>query len=285
MKKNIVFCGFGKLALECLKRLMEENYNVIYILTHREEQKESIDTFAKHNNIDYSYKDTRQEKTFLDSILIEGSIDYIVSINYRYILSKDVFSIPKYALNIHGSLLPKYRGRTPHVWSIINGEEYTGITCHLIDEGVDTGNIIEQKTIKIDDNDTGHSLLQKFQRMYPDILINSLNKLEKGIDTIIQNELEASYYGRRTPDMGYIDFYKSKTQVINFIRAQAYPYPGAYYYLINGRKIIINQVNVEEYEDLVIENIGIIKLIDGDYYVKCRDGILKLIDYEILDKD
>ncbi len=282
MKKNILFCGFGKLALECLNRLIEENYNIIYILTHKEEQIESIDTFARYNNIDYSYKDTRQEKTFLDDVLKEDNIDYIISINYRYILPKDIFSISKYALNIHGSLLPKYRGRTPHVWSIINGEEYSGVTCHLIDEGVDTGNIIEQTVIKINHNDTGHSLLKKFQRIYPNILINSLNKLEKGIDTTIQNEVEASYYGKRTPNMGYIDFYKSKTQVINFIRAQAHPYPGAYYHLINGSKIIINQAKVEEDKDLLIKNIGIIKLIDGDYYVKCMDGVLKLTNFEIL---
>lgn len=280
--KNVLFCGFGKLALECLNKLIEENYNILYILTHKEEQIDSIDTFARYNNIDYSYADTRQDKSCLDGILKENSIDYIISINYRYILLKEIFSISKHALNIHGSLLPKYRGRTPHVWSIINGEDYSGVTCHLIDEGVDTGNIIEQTAIKIDEDDTGYSLLQKFQRIYPSILIKSLNKLEKGIDTIVQNEVEASYYGRRTPDMGYIDFYKSKTQVINFVRAQAYPYPGAYYHLVNGNKIVINKVEIEENKEILINNIGVIKLIDENYYVKCMDGVLKLIDFEVL---
>lgn len=283
MNNSILFCGFGKLGVDCLKKLIRENYNVVYIMTHREGLKDSVDTFAKDNNINYSYIDLRKEKNFLDYVLNQARFDYLVSINYRYILPKEVLIKCNHAINIHGSILPKYRGRTPHVWSIINGEEYSGVTCHLIDEGVDTGGIIEQIYIKIEQNDTGYSLLQKFQKVYPNILINSLNKLKNGIAPIPQDKTEVSYYGKRTPQMGYIDFYKLKIQIINFVRAQAYPYPGAYYYLSDGRKIIINSLKSEEQKRIFIETIGVIKLINENYYVRCMDGILKLIDFEIID--
>lgn len=285
MGKNILFCGFGELGTKCAERLIKENYNLAYILTHEEGLDQSIDTFAIKNQIDYSYKDLRNAKNLKADVLDKLKIDYIISVNYKYILTKEILSISKYAINIHGSLLPKYRGRTPHVWSIINGEVNTGVTCHLIDEGIDTGDIIEQRVIRIEDNDTGHSLLEKFQAIYPDLLISSLEKLQKDAKTTLQNEIDASYYGKRTPDMGYIDFYKSKTQIINFVRAQAHPYPGAYYYLANGSKIVINSIGVEENIGLLVEEIGIIKDIDNQYYVKCMDGLLKLMDFEIYKTD
>jgi methionyl-tRNA formyltransferase len=184
-------------------------------------------------------------------------------------------------MNIHGSLLPKYRGRTPHVWSIINGEEYSGITSHIIEETVDTGDIIDQISVRIDRDDTGYRLLKKFEELYPKLLINSLNRLEKKEPLIKQKENDASFFGKRTPDMGYIDFYKSINEVINFVRAQANPYPGAYYFLKDGKKIIINRLVAEESISHIMP-IGVINKINKDYYVKCRDNILRIIDYKIV---
>ena len=281
--KNILFCGFGKLGTDCIKSLRDKGYNIVYILTHKEYSEDSVDSFAIENNIEYSYKDTRKDITYYQHLVNEKQIDFLVSVNYRYIIAKDIFSIPNYSINIHGSLLPKYRGRTPHVWSIINGEEYSGVTCHLIDEGVDTGNIIEQKRVKIEPDDTGYSLLVKYQLLYPDILLSSLRKLEDNEPSVIQNESMASYYGKRTPDMGYIDFYKPANKIINFVRAQTYPYPGAYYFLTNGKKIIINKITPVVAENIVIQSIGVIVEIGNNLYVKCTDSILKLINYEVID--
>ncbi len=283
MKKNVLFCGFGRLGTDCLERLIKENYNIIFIMTHKENLEDSVDTFAKDNRIEYSYANPRKERDSIYKLSNKFIIDYIVSINYRYILPVEMIKSCKYALNIHGSLLPKYRGRTPHVWSIINGEKYTGVTCHLIDSGVDTGDIIEQIAVRIEQNDTGYSLLQKFQEIYPDILIKSLNKLQIGFIPIPQNERGASYYGKRIPEMGYIDFHKSMNQVINFVRAQAYPYPGAYHYLSNGRKIVINSLIPEINKNILIEDIGIIKEIENRYYVRCIDGVLKLDNFNIIE--
>lgn len=281
--KNILFCGYGKLGLNCIKKLIVKGYNISYVLTHRELEEESVDTFCIKNKLNYSYEDTRKTKGKFKKRFSDMNLDYLVSINYRYIIPKEVLIIPKYSLNIHGSLLPKYRGRTPHVWSIINGEEYSGVTCHLIEEGVDTGNIIEQISVKIKKDDTGYTLLKRFEKLYPDLLIESMEKLNKNINTLPQNESKASYFGKRTPDMGYIDFHKKSFQIVDFVRAQAFPYPGAYYYLNNGKKIIINKIIATDKQLQLIDSIGIIKSINNEYYVKCIDSILKIIDFKITD--
>lgn len=280
--KKVIFCGFGALGSNCLARLINSEYQVVYILTHKELEMHSVDTLAKQYNIPFSYSDTRRQAFDLRSILKGFGAQFLVSVNYRYILPKEIFTIPDYAINIHGSLLPKYRGRTPHVWSIINGEQSSGVTCHLVEEKVDTGDIIEQYEVTINNDDTGYNLLEKFNTLYPDILISSLIKLEQGEPLIKQDETKATYFGKRTPEMGFIDFNKDAKDVINFIRAQAEPYPGAYSYLTNGNKVIINQANVDSSTKLPILQVGAIHNIDQNYYVKCRDAILKLVKYRII---
>lgn len=277
--KRIVFCGFGKLGSECLKALHKSNLSVIFIFTHKELKKDSVDTFAKENSIDFSYFDMRKEPEFALDVIEKVQPDFLVSINYRYIIPVIIFSKAKYAINIHGSLLPKYRGRTPHVWSIINGEEYSGITCHFIEELVDSGDIIEQQKIFIDKNDTGFMLLQKFEHAYPDLLLSSISHLGNKENLIKQNPEDATYYGKRIPEMGYIDFHRDALEVKNFVRAQAFPYPGAYFYLIDGRKIIINRIIETSFQ--FDASIGQIKLIDGKPFTKCKNSNLEILDYEI----
>ena len=278
---KIVFCGFGKLGKDCIEDLINNGYQITFILTHKECLQESVDTLAQTLGIEYSYLDSRKNLDKLKEKIKSINPDFLISVNYRFILPKEVYSLASYSLNIHGSLLPKYRGRTPHVWSIINGEDESGITCHVIEEAVDKGDIILQKKIPILHEDTGYSLLRKFELEYPKILIESIKKLESGTKLIKQDENLASYFGKRTSDMGYIDFRKMASEVINFVRAQAEPYPGAYYYLIDGRKIIINKIVVEENLELNIP-VGVIQELGNDYFVRCYDYLLKIKDYRVI---
>ena len=275
---RIVFCGFGKLGVNCLLALLQNNYKINFILTHFDMAEESVDRLAKDYSIPFFYNDLRKDNdiTEIDSVSVK---DILVSINYRYILEEDFFLKFKYALNIHGSLLPKYRGRTPHVWSIINGEKEAGITCHSIDKGIDTGDIIHQIVVKIDENDTGYTLLKKYESLYSSLLLKSLSILKRGCSFIPQDEEKATYFGKREPLMGYIDFYNNVTNIINFIRAQAYPYPGAYCYLPNGDKLIIDEVEVSDLNDNQNFNIGVPKKINDIYYVKCDNVILTILKY------
>ena len=280
--KKIIFCGFGKLGKDCMETLIEQGYQIKYVMTHKENEKDSVDILAQNSGIEYSYIDARKKMDKLFEIIKNIKPDFLISVNYRYIIPKEIYNLADYAINIHGSLLPKYRGRTPHVWSIINGENESGITCHLIEETVDTGDIISQIVIPIESNDTGYSILKKFESKYPIILIDSIEKLLNGSKLIKQDDKLASYYGKRISKMGYIDFRMRANDVINFVRAQAEPYPGAYYYLIDGRKIIINRVakcELKDYDAII----GIIREIDNHYYVRCKDNTLRIEDYRVID--
>ncbi|MCT4784102.1 MULTISPECIES: methionyl-tRNA formyltransferase [Exiguobacterium] len=278
---TMIFCGFGKLGKICLETLLYNKYSISFVLTHRELDKDSVDTYCELNNISYSYIDLRKEKSDLLSQILNQSPNYLVSVNYRYILPLEIINSVGVALNLHGSLLPKYRGRTPHVWSIINGEDYSGVTSHLIDEGVDTGKIIRQVKIKIDQESTGYDLLQEYAKEYPKLLLDSLKDIQNGTLLKEQDEKQATYFGKRTPEMGYVDFFKNSIEIINFIRAQAKPYPGAYYYLKDGRKIVIHKLVREANVVNMVEDIGIIEKIDDIYYVRCKSDVLKIVDYEI----
>lgn len=118
---------------------------------------------------------TEQAEQFLNKV----KLDLIISVNYIFILKENIFNSPTLgSINLHGSLLLKYRGRTPHVWAIIKGEQFTGVTAHFIDEGCDTGDIIEQKKIEILHTDSGQDLLKKYKSVYP-TTIQQIREVEK----------------------------------------------------------------------------------------------------------
>lgn len=277
--KNIFF-GFGKLGATCLSLLIEKGFKIDYVFTHKDGGIDSVDQIAKNSDISFSYADLRKDNELLNELNL-SPILYLISVNYRFILPLPILKNAMYPLNLHGSLLPKYRGRTPHVWSIIHGESKTGVTCHLMEESVDTGKIYHQIEVEITEEDTGFDLLQKFEKVYPDCLFETLNKIKNGFNPISQDEKNASYYGKRIPEMGYIDFHKDCYSIINFIRAQSEPYPGAYTYLPNGKMMIINHaIRITDFNEDPLP-IGITFSRDGKYFVKTLDGFLLLDRYEL----
>lgn len=281
---DIIFCGFGSLALSCIKVLKENNYTIKAILTHDSTDIQSVKAYAIEHNIKYYLEDLRKSQDIHDKLLQFASlnnISYLISINYRYIIPTSFFSHFSVALNLHGALLPHFRGRTPHVWAIINGQKECGVTCHKIAKIVDSGDIIEQVKVAIEDNDTGYSLLKKLEKHYPIVLLKALDKINKGFKGQKQNEDEATYFGVRTPIMGYISFNNDFYSINNFVRAQAHPYPGAYYYLGDGRKIIINKIQKAK-SIIPTKPIGQIFINADKYLVFCKDCLIEIVDYTIL---
>jgi len=128
------------------------------------------------------------------------------------------------------------------VWAIINNETQTGITAHLIDDGCDTGNIVLQHKIDIHPDDTGASVLEKYNIVYPEMVEQVLYEIEK--EKLIaspQNNEAATYFGKRTPDDGQIDWNWQKERIKNWVRAQAHPYPGAFTFY-KGQKVTIDKI-------------------------------------------
>jgi methionyl-tRNA formyltransferase len=271
MKIGVLASGdLGHHVLEVLYKL----YDLEFIATNQK-SKEIID-LAAEQNVPVFIGNPREGR--LLEFLEDKSCDIILSINYLYLIERDIIRFPKrYAINFHGSLLPKYRGRTPHVWAIINGEKKCGITAHLIDEGCDTGSIIIQQEVEIMEDDTGQNILEKYKYLYPVLVKEVLSKVERNnIELTIQDETKATFFGERTPSDGMIDWSWQTIRINNWVRAQSHPYPGAFTFY-EGEKIIVDKIDVTtiEFEPL-LKNGTIIKVVDNIPYVKTLNGIVKL---------
>ena len=229
----------GNLGATVLEQI-NQHYKIIFVLT--DNKSERVINFCNANKIFCFCGNPRNSKAY--SVIKNLSVDIIVSVNYLYLVQSDIINHPKKMIfNIHGSLLPKYRGRAPHIWSIINNEKKTGITAHVIDEGCDTGDIISQIEINIDDNDTGNDILEKYNSEYFKIIKKVIKKIKsKNIILKKQNEREATFFGKRTPEQGLINWNWQKERIKNWVRALSYPYPGSFSY-INSKKVIIDEVD------------------------------------------
>lgn len=228
----------GGLGAEILIKI-GEIHDIVFVFTDR--LSSEIQDYANLHSIPIFVGNPRNEKT--STFIKDKSIDVLVSVNYLYIIDNQLIGLPsKFAINIHGSLLPKYRGRTPHVWAIINNESETGITAHVIDEGCDTGPILEQIQVSIESEDTGNLILEKYKKLYFPILKDVLTKIESGSYQLTQQDDSlATYFGKRTPEDGQINWNWQRERIRNWVRAQAFPYPGAFSYL-QGKKLIIDEL-------------------------------------------
>jgi methionyl-tRNA formyltransferase len=263
----------GNLGKTILVFLIEKDYSIDFVFT----DKNSIDiiNICNENRIDLFIGNPRNNRCI--EFIHNRKIDVLISINYLFIIEKELINLPsKIAFNIHGSLLPKYRGRTPHVWAIINNETITGITAHIMNEECDSGDIIHQIKVPIDRADTGATLLEKYKKLYIQMVIYVLDNIEKGnIILKHQNDSFATYFGKRTPEDGQINWNWQKERIYNWVRAQSFPYPGAFT-MLKGQKIVVDKISYSEYgfnsnmpNGLILKNKPLI-------LVKTPNGVVEL---------
>jgi len=265
----------GNLGKEILEKIIL-NFNVEFVLTDNNSQ--GILTLCEEYKIP-CFKGNPRNSVGYDFIK-KIEVDIIASINYLFLIEKDIIQHSKQlTFNIHGSLLPRYRGRTPHVWSIINNEKVTGITAHIIDEGCDTGDIISQIKIPINETETGDEILNKFKLEYYNLILDVFKKIDSGkLELIKQDEKLATYYGKRTPEDGRINWNWHKERISNWIRAQAYPYPGAFSY-VNNQKLIIDKVEYCFHGFRFDTENGTVLAITPNIVVKTPNGALEIKKY------
>lgn len=268
----------GGLGLTVAKHLMNQS-DLIFLMTDKKSS-EIID-FCDKSNFPCFVGNPRGGKS---QNFIQGKeIEVLISVNYLFLIEEDIINLPsKLAFNIHGSLLPKYRGRTPHIWAIINNEIETGITAHVIDSGCDTGDIIEQVKIPIDKYDTGADVLKKFNIEYIPLIDKVLSKVQYGELLLTpQENSKATFFGKRTPEDGKINWNWQKERIRNWVRAQAFPYPGAFS-ILEGKKLVIDDV---VYEDFGFNNTmtnGLILSVEP-ILIKSPNGVVKISKYRDLD--
>jgi methionyl-tRNA formyltransferase len=261
----------GDLGFYCLKKILN-HHKISFVMTDKNSV--FISNYCLNKKIPCFIGNPRNNKS--SSFILNKNIDVLISINYLFLIEEDLISLPKIlAFNIHGSLLPKYRGRTPHVWAIINGDKQTGISAHIIEKECDKGSILFQLEINIGPTDTGADILEIFKRKYPKIILKVLKDIKKdSIVKIQQKEELATYFPKRSPEDGKINFKLSSNEIYNWVRAQAFPYPGAFLFY-NNNKIIIDKIKIiNNNYDKKLPNGFIIKV--NPLIIKVSDGLIEL---------
>lgn len=236
--KNIIFMGTPIFAVESLKKL-HENFNVTAVITQPDKksgrgQKISISPvkeFALSKNIPVVQPNTLKNEEFMDFLKKENP-DLIVVVAYGKILPESILNFPKYGcINVHGSLLPRWRGAAPIHWSIIEGDKKTGVTIMYMDKGLDTGDMILKKEILINDKMTTSELHDIMMKVGAEALVEALFNINNGkIIREKQDDKLATYASMLNNDNTQIDFNKSSTEIVNLIRGLN-SWPKAYTHL------------------------------------------------------
>ncbi len=214
-------------------------------------------------------------------ILSDLDAQLVLALGWYFLIPQKVLeSVPGGFLGIHGSMLPKYRGMSPVTWVLINGESETGVSLFYLEKGVDTGDIVAQRRIAIDEEDDCKTLYGKVTDEAIKLLREYLPRLANGTARRVPQDHErASQFGRRTEKDGHIDWRHSTQTVYNFIRAQTRPYPGAFSFL-GGTKLRLWRAELSDMPRPEVRP-GQIIMQGGRPRVATGDGVLILDDYSI----
>ncbi|HXF16701.1 MAG TPA: formyltransferase, partial [Burkholderiales bacterium] len=233
MTTAVVF-AYHDVGVRCLKVLLAQGVHVPLLVTHRDNAAEHIwfDSVAAVAR-DYDIPTIMPEDPNLPATLQAVSSvkpDFLFSFYFRHMIGRPLLKTPtRGALNMHGSLLPKYRGRVPVNWAVIKGEKETGSTLHYMVEKADAGDIVDQQAVPILPDDTALEVFRKVTVAAEMVLHRSLPLLVAGnAPRRIQALARGSYFGGRKPEDGCIDWNETAESVHNLVRGVAPPYPGAF---------------------------------------------------------
>ncbi len=239
----VVF-GYHNIGYSCLKTLLKRGVRVALVVTHEDDPREqiwfkSVSRLAARHRIPVITPDGPNVPEVVRRIE-QAKPDVIFSFYYRCMISPEILRIPPMgAFNMHGSLLPAYRGRCPVNWVLVHGEKRTGVTIHHMTEKPDRGNVVAQKAVPIRQSDTALTLFNRITRAAPPVLEQFLRLMAGGrLEGKPQDQRKASYFGGRKPQDGRIDWNRSAQDVYNLVRAVTHPYPGAFTEK-DGRKLFI----------------------------------------------
>lgn len=240
----LAYQNFGCVGIEALIR---NGFEIAAVFTHKDDPHEnvwfrSVAEVAAENSISVYAPEDINHDLWVRKIK-DLSPDILFSFYYRNMVCPAILEIPPAGcFNLHGSLLPRYRGRCPINWVLINGEKETGVTLHYMTPRPDDGDIVYQERVPIDEEDTAASLNKKMLAASERMLDNILPRIREGnITRTPQDHSRATYYGGRRPEDGEIDWSASAAQVRNLVRAVTRPYPGAFSY-IGDRKCLFWKV-------------------------------------------
>ena len=274
--KKIVFMGTPDFAVNVLKSLIDNKYNVVLVVSQPDAYigrkhiltKTPVKVLAEEHNIEV-FQPIKIRKDY--NKVLEVNPDIIITCAYGQIIPEKLINYPEYGcINVHASLLPKYRGGAPIHWAKINGDDKTGVTIMYMDKDMDTGDIIKMKELPIKDEDTTESLFDKLSVMGADLLIETLPSIFDGTnDRIKQNNDEATYAYNIKREEETIDFNNDGKSIINKIRG-LYSWPLANF-KINDIEYKVLDATFESRNNGVPNKIEITK---NTFGITCNDGII-----------
>lgn len=233
---KILFMGTPDFAVPCLEALIKAGHTLVGVVSQPDQPKgrghklqpPPVKACALENNIPV-FQPTKLKDGSFQEVLDETKPELIVVVAYGKILPKYILDFSKYGcVNVHASLLPKYRGAAPIQWSVINGEKVTGVTTMYMAEGLDTGDMIEKAETEIGETETYGELHDRLSLMGAELLIETVQKLENGTaEREIQNDEESCYASMLTKETGHIDWSKNPCEILNLIRGTN-PWPMAF---------------------------------------------------------
>ncbi len=280
---KIIYMGTPDFAVACLKGILDAGYDVCAVFTQPDKPRgrkmvmtpPDVKVCALERGIPVyqpvSFKDGKALE-----IIKEYNPDVIVVAAYGKILPKEVIDYPKYGcINIHGSILPKYRGAAPIQWSVINGDKETGITTMQMNEGLDTGDILLVEETPISLDDTAESVFDRLADIGAKLIVETLEKAEKGeLNPVKQNEEESSYAPMLDKNISLIDFNKDALTVHNLIRG-LYSWPIAHTFL-HGKKLKVYKSAVSDKCGKVGEVLSLSPLT-----IACGDKSVEILELQL----
>ena len=288
---KIVFMGTPDFAKESLKEIYNAGYEIIGVVTNLDKpqgrgmklKKSPVKEYAEEKGLKiYQPQKVRNNQEFLEEIKSLNP-DLICVVAYGKILPEELLNIPKLGcINVHGSLLPKYRGAAPIQWAVLNGDKKTGITTMYMDKGMDTGDMILKEEVEIDEDETTGELWEKLEKIGGKLLVKTLQKIEDGTAPRIKQGNDFTMAPMLEKEMAKINWEeKTAKEIKNLVRGLN-PIMGAYTYL-NGKKIKFWKVDAEENQENIedLKN-GTVVLSDPKQglYIKTKQGILKVIEIQ-----
>ena len=272
MKFAFVTCV--ELGLSCMKEIYQQEYKLDLVITLKDDKAAAksgrvyVDDFCSENSIDLLKINHVNDDEVIEA-LEKYDIDWLFIIGWSQIANKNILSVPKKGvIGMHPTLLPMGRGRASIPWAIIKNLDKTGVTLFKLDEGVDTGPIIDQVEIILTEEMTATELYQKVNDAHIELMKRNIKNLGEGKEILkIQDESKATIWEGRKPEDGEIDLKGSVYEAERLVRALNDPYPGAFYFDANNTKQIVKKVRI-------------IDKASGENCLQFSDGVLELLEVE-----
>jgi methionyl-tRNA formyltransferase len=282
--RAVVF-AYHDIGVRCLEALLELGIDVALVLTHQDNESEeiwfnSVEELANRNGIPVITPDDANTDAVVEQVS-RCRPDFIFSFYYRQMLSQELLKIPaRGAFNVHGSLLPAYRGRVPVNWAIIHGEKESGVSLHRMEVKPDAGNLLAQRAVPVLRNDTAFDVFQKLKCAAEAMLLEIVPEMLAGRATETPLDLDkGSYFSGRQAEDGRINWRMAAEDIHNLVRAVAPPYPGAFFDIGSHRIEILGSYMRDEparFTDPCIY------YEDGNFKADCVDGQRFMITHLVI---